>query len=397
MGKIKRFFRDMSLRRSFVVCMLAGILAATLLSLLLLRLYDALLQQLYSKYFDPAFLQSVQEYSGYGPRLPSLAGLTAMDQFINGMIGSLRIITLPVVFIVCSIAASFFFYHSKLQRPCSLLLNGAEKIAADDLSFKIEYDSRDEMGRLCKAYNGMRDALERNNRRMWRLVEERQMLNASFSHDLRTPLTVLRGHADMLCKYVPQGRYSEEKLLDTIGTMSENIRRLENYVCAMNTICRIEDVTVSPRPTDAERFSEMLFSTADILCRENGKTLRFPARLTGVLRIDPEVVMQVFENMLSNAVRFAAGTVAADCFCRDGMLCLTVVDDGAGFRQEDLRLAAAPYYRGRGTDDKTHFGLGLNICRLLCEKHGGSLTLANSRNGGAMVTAEFAQSERAQA
>ena len=106
--------------------------------------------------------------------------------------------------------------------------------------------------------------------------------------------------------------------------------------------------------------------------------------------------MQVFENMMSNAVRFASGSIQVDC-SRDGQeLVLVVTDDGKGFLQEDLRQAAAPYYRGRPSEEDTHFGLGLNICKLLCEKHGGYLKIANSRTSGAMVTAVFALGRRSQ-
>ena len=94
--------------------------------------------------------------------------------------------------------------------------------------------------------------------------------------------------------------------------------------------------------------------------------------------------------MMSNAVRFANGSIEVDCARDAKELTLVVTDDGRGFLQEALRQAAAPYYRGRPSEEDTHFGLGLNICKLLCEKHGGYLKIANSRTSGAMVTAVFA-------
>ncbi len=67
---------------------------------------------------------------------------------------------------------------------------------------------------LCMAFDEMRQTLYENNREMWRSLEERKRLNSAFSHDLRTPLTVLRGYTDFLEKYIPSGKVSEQKLLE---------------------------------------------------------------------------------------------------------------------------------------------------------------------------------------
>ena len=72
-----------------------------------------------------------------------------------------------------------------------------------------------------------------------------------------------------------------------------------------------------------------------------------------------------------------------------GFLRIVVSDDGPGFTPEALSHAAEPYYRGSDAEADVHFGLGLYICRLLCEKHGGRLALGSAPSGGAEVTAEF--------
>ena len=81
-----------------------------------------------------------------------------------------------------------------------LLTTSANRIAENDLDFSIVYDRNDEMGLLCKAFEKMRSALESNNREMWRQMNERQKLNAAFSHDLRTPLSVLKGYVEYLIR-----------------------------------------------------------------------------------------------------------------------------------------------------------------------------------------------------
>ena len=70
------------------------------------------------------------------------------------------------------------------------------------------------------------------------------------------------------------------------------------------------------------------------------------------------------------------------------MLLIFVKDDGKGFSKEELNMASKPYYSGENISSE-HFGLGLTICKMLCEKHGGGIYLSNSIHGGAIVCAEF--------
>ena len=105
--------------------------------------------------------------------------------------------------------------------------------------------------------------------------------------------------------------------------------------------------------------------------------------------LDPSVVLRVYENLLSNAVRFATGNVSVSTECRDECLFLTVKDDGEGFTQKDLANAVKPFYKAMTDSEGGHLGMGLNICKILCEKHGGFLRLENADGG--MVTAAFRQ------
>ena len=71
-------------------------------------------------------------------------------------------------------------------------------ISNNNLDFSIKYDSKDELGELCSSFETMRFTLANNFSEMWRQMEERKQLNAAFAHDLRTPLTVLKGYNEIL-------------------------------------------------------------------------------------------------------------------------------------------------------------------------------------------------------
>ena len=96
--------------------------------------------------------------------------------------------------------------------------------------------------------------------------------------------------------------------------------------------------------------------------------------------------MQVYENLLSNAVRYAKRKIEIAIDKKDSLLLLNVVDDGAGFTAKDLSNAMKPFYKAENEINNEHFGMGLNICKMLCEKHGGYLQISNE-NGAKAVAA----------
>lgn len=241
----------------------------------------------------------------------------------------------------------------------------------------------------------MRLELVQGKEEMWRLVERQKELNAAFAHDLRTPLTVLRGYTDFLARYIPEGKISEEKMQDTLALMSGHLKRLENYSRTMKGIRSIEEVPFSPRQTELgsihKRIDEVVFAlnhAGDIrICYQ-----RYGAEDAVKVEADDNIIMEVLENLLSNAIRYAQGEIEVASDYDEGKreFLLTVRDDGAGFSDEQLKMALQPYHKEyEGGEADEHFGIGLHICREFCRKHGGTLNVANSIRGGAVVTASF--------
>ena len=215
----------------------------------------------------------------------------------------------PVTYLICFILAGLIFYRSKIRKPLLLLSASASKIAANDLDFTIEYDRNDEMGLLCKAFEKMRSALEKNNREMWRQMNERKKLNAAFSHDLRTPLTVMEGHLGILQKYTPTGKLSAADAMQTYTVMAGQIERLKSYVASMNTLQRLEDVSIVRKQLTTSDFTATLNDTAEMVCGSKKLSISYKTAATSVC-VDPEIVLQVFENLLSNAARYAKSAIS---------------------------------------------------------------------------------------
>lgn len=416
-GRKRRWRDKVSLRGALIlttlVCLIGGISAC----LVELSLLNQLNNNIYDTYIHVYLPESKEQYfymeSGTFVRLEkdlpqyyedpetgerySLEN-TSPSQFIpndflrffwphNSLIELLACFLTAGVFFLLDAA---WFYRWKLKKPLSVLNEAAEKIGKNDLDFQVRQTSSDELGRLCGSFETMRASLEENNRAMWRAVEERRRLNAAFAHDLRTPLTVLQGYSDYLLEGLPTEKIDLKKAGATVVTMKQNLTRLQQYVESMNSIQRLEELSISPAEISFSALCGQLRETAEILRGKEGFSLT--AQGEGSLLLDQELFFRVFENLMSNAGRYAKSKVEISLTRQENTLSLRVADDGPGFPPEALKRGTDPYYRGEKSEAEEgtpHFGLGLTICKTLCEKHGGSLLLQNKPSGGAQVTADF--------
>lgn len=196
--------------------------------------------------------------------------------------------------------------------------------------------------------------------------------------------------------------------------MQRHIARLENYVSTMNTLQRLEDIEIQKSPVSIELLLYQLQETGASICADKTFLLKQliidPCENTTFLsketispkkinldtsetihskkmNLDASIIMQVYENLLSNAMRYAQNTITVSPCIKDNYFYLIVSDDGVGFSAKDLSEATKPFYKAAEKATQEHFGMGLNICKILCEKHGGFLKLENK--DGAVVTAGF--------
>lgn len=364
--RIKRI----GLRGSFFLLALCGLAVSLVLLALLWQGCGAIA----ARYSNGGYIIGP---GGLVERLPSPSPEEARLLELLGDIQLAGCIILPLLGLA---GAGALFYRWKLKRPIALLMEGTRRIQAQDLDFSIPQPSRDELGQLCAAFETMRAQLLRTNRELWRQGEERKRLNAAFAHDLRTPLTVLKGYNEML------QASGEEQTRTTAITMGRHIARLEQYVSTMSQLRRLEDTRPNRQPTALVPLAASLAESGEMVCTQAGKGFSMEDR-TGSqsLTLDGAFVAQVFGNLVANAARYAKNTVSLTLAEADGGLLLTMTDDGPGFAPEALEKAAAPYFTG---EKGSHFGLGLYICTTLCRHHDGWLKVENGP-AGAKATAFF--------
>ena len=294
---------------------------------------------------------------------------------------------LPVFYIAVGIgAAAAVYYRKKLRNPITQLQNGVERIQEDNLDFHIEYDGDDELGRLCCSMEKMRRELRQKHKALWESLEQRKLLNASVSHDLRTPITVLKGYLDYLEKNIPQDKLTEDMLLDTVSSMQGAVNRLELYVESVRDIEKIENIEIEKRSENVKLLLNELRSNVRQLA--GNKEIIISNDITvDKIQIDKGVFFRILENLLQNALRYAEEQVSINLSHKKDFLILTVKDDGKGFSAADLEKATTVFYSN--DKEKQHFGIGLSVCKILCEKHGGLLYVGNQKEKGACVTAKL--------
>ena len=387
MGQMNCHRHHLSLRKSLILYVVAFVVLAFFLSVATFSICGSTAEGIRASYptsGEKYYLTNERgEQLGEGTYIGTeLTPMSKQDECTIAILEVLPIIASPVYSTFCIIAAALLFYRNRLKKPLSELRTASEKIASNELDFSIDYNSKDELGQLCASFEIMRTTLADNFSKMWRQVEERKALNAAFAHDLRTPLTVLKGYNEMLqASQNPQTR-------ETAATMGKHISRMENYVSSMSHLRRMEDTQPEYKLIDLQPLVASLYDSAKIICTKNGKELILQNDMPdSQLSLDGAFVSQVCNNLISNAVRYARTGVTMSFALRDNGLLLSVSDDGKGFDKNSLQKATNPYFTEESNHSE-HFGLGLYICKLLCEHHNGYLKIENTATG-ANVSAYF--------
>lgn len=405
-------------------------------------------------------LQTVEEFAntnlGEDVVLSNVAYYVSLDEasYLTWIGWTLRLVAGVGVPIVAfgGLAVLLFrrFYRRHIGGPLSVLEAAADRIARQDLDFQIGAVRGRELGRLGTAMEGMRSSLLATQRELWRTAEDRRRLNAAFAHDLRTPVTVLKGTLEM-ARMKANRAGSGEDVRKTLDTLSGQADRLESYAQLMSRVTKLEDREVmrsACAPSDVARVLErqaagyvatrgsgckLLFSLGDgmraagagdgsvaapdagsvagagdghvvVPCPERAAepdAERAAEPCPEPLSIDMQLVEEVLGNLLGNACDHARSKVAVSVDLLqpeqgslaagargDVRLELVVTDDGRGFTAEALHHGCDPFYSEAKSAE--HFGLGLNIARTLARLHGGAVELGNLEGGGACVTATFA-------
>ena len=278
-------------------------------------------------------------------------------------------------------AAAAVVVGRRLARPVRQADHAARRIASGELSTRLPdppASSTDELADLSRAINTMAESLERSQG-----LEQQFLL--SVSHDLRTPLTSIRGYAEAIADGATPDVHQAASVI------TREARRLERLVSDLLDLARLDARSFSLTLVDMD-LSQLAASAVRAFEpeaeRRNLRTSISVPPSPVAVRVDPDRFSQVMANLLENAGKFARTSVVVEVRAMDDRGEVSVQDDGPGLAAEDLphvfeRLYVATH---RPVRSESGSGLGLAIVRQLTELMGGTVTAGSAPGGGARMT-----------
>ena len=385
--------RNLSLKKTILLYFVISLTAAFLLSGFTVHFAGNMQNKIWEKYIDYADYTDV--FQQYGKKYeieisrPNQSQMNRLDYHLSEMCDFMATYSVLIFSIVGSVVAVFFFYKNKLKTPLQELKDASQMIADNELDFHVSYENKDEMGTLCKEFEMMRSALADNNRKMWRMIDDEKVLRNAIAHDIRSPLSILRGYQEMLLEFVSAESIKTEDVIDILQTGMYQIDRIEHFTENMRKMSHLEQRELQCSEIELSELAKKIEAEAAMLSKKESKLCKVErVQEQNIVKVDEELVMEVADNLLENAVRYAQKSIVLQIKKKDGFLIISVEDDGIGFVDTEEKVTE-PFYHKNPQDDLKHFGLGMYISRIFCEKHGGNLKIYNARQGGAHVEALF--------
>ncbi|HBG7895337.1 TPA: HAMP domain-containing histidine kinase [Clostridioides difficile] len=395
MGKIKETFQKMSLKKSLLILAVFWLSLVGVLSIATILKCSDIRQEILDT--RPIIITDYIIDDTNRNNMENNNGVTAVPQkYTHGELSkenqvyywciTILMVSLPIAYIIfASFMVAKLYYKWKLQIPLEHLKNGMYHISQQDLDFQIPYTSNDELGQLCDTFENMKNEIYISNRKMWDMLQERKALTASVSHDLRTPITVINGYLNYLGKSIERETLTNETLQTTIKNMTEAVERLKRYVECVKDIQKIEDIEIRQENCNLKELISNVTREFSILATQKNREFVIQDYSKSVcISTDKAMLLKILENIFDNALRFSHEKIIFSIEEKKEYLYFSMQDDGIGFTTEELKSATSFFFSS--STNGGNFGIGLSICKILCEKLGGDMCLDNTAEHGAIIT-----------
>ena len=272
-------------------------------------------------------------------------------------------------------------FARRLRRDIQVLTAAAQTIAKRDLEAPLETGARvRELRQALESMELLRQNLSQSLQAQWAMEQQRQRELSALAHDLKTPLTIAGGNAELLAEEALSE--AQKKNVDAI---LRSTQRMEAYLGQLRSVAAGEHTPGQQETVELGPLYEQWKAAAEALCRPKSIELcaQEPPKERCVL--DSEQVSRAVLNLLDNAVRFTKDTVTLSAQIQDGNLVVEVSDNGPGFSREALAHAGyALYTQDAHRPSQGHMGMGLCFARQTARDHGGSLEIQNREQGAAV-------------
>jgi signal transduction histidine kinase len=306
----------------------------------------------------------------------SARSLDRVGESTSALTGLLAV-GLPLVLVVLGLVT--WRIVGRALAPVDAVRREVDEISAAELHRRVpDPSSADEIARLAATMNRMLERLERAQKQQRRFVSDA-------SHELRSPITVIRQHAEVALAHPDRMPAS-----DLATTVRAESMRLQLMVDDLLLLARADEgtLTLQPHPIDLD---DVLFDEAKRLRSLTDLHVDTAGVSGGRIDADPAAIRRVLRNLTDNAARHARGTVALRLAQTNGRVVLDVDDDGPGIATDDRERVLDRFVRldDARTRDAGGAGLGLAIAAELVAAHGGDIAIDASPAGGTRVRLRF--------
>jgi heavy metal sensor kinase len=292
---------------------------------------------------------------------------------------------IPIAIVLASVGG--YFLARKSLAPVVAMSSQAGRIGAANLHERLAVQNdRDELGHLARSFNSLLDRLSQS-------FERQQRFMADASHELRTPVAILRGEAEVALSQ--QGR-SLEEYRESLGVLHHEAERLTHIVEDLFTLTRADagQYPLQPRDFYLDELVGECVHSARTLALAKKICLNFEDASESPIHADESLLRRMILNLLDNAIKYTpeGGRVTVTCHRSGDEYVLSITDTGGGI-PADLqprifeRFFRADKARSRAENDGGGAGLGLSISRWIAEAHHGRLELTRSDSNGSTFTA----------
>ncbi len=318
-----------------------------------------------------------------------VTNLNRIQPHFRNVILRLLLSVLLILFMTSSLL-TWYMYH-EFVRPINLLKDGTDRIREGDLDTDVEVLNQDEIGDLCNSFNEMRAELKKSINDRLRYEEETRELISNISHDLKTPLTAIKGYSEAILDGVASTPEKMERYIKTISNKANDMDVLLNELSIASKI----DCNTIPYnfvKLDIESYFMDCMEEISSDLEQKNMDLAFFNYCEGkcIVMADPEQLKRVIMNIVNNACKYNGGKEKGHVNIRlkemENYVQVEIEDDGIGISAKDLPNIFHRLYRAdasRGSSGGS--GLGLSISKKIIEEHGGHIWASSKLNTGTTI------------
>ncbi|MCI2154354.1 MAG: HAMP domain-containing histidine kinase [Solobacterium sp.] len=344
---------------------------------------------------------------------PMMAG-TAAERLVKDLTvhNTLFIVMAAAALTLCVITlvlVSGYFSGSlsrEIMKPLNLLEDGAARVKNHDYRIPIVYQGDTEFEQVCGSFNSMQQHLSKEQDRNAKYEKARQEMIAGISHDLRSPLTAIRGSVKAILDGVAKEPEQQKKFLETAERRSEEMDHLLQELFYFSKL-ETGGIPVSIREIDLTQYVRCYFNALKEEADYQNIVfeMNFPEQSLPPVKADPEALQRILDNVVNNSRKYAKSEplifYAETRTGRNGKEQLILQDNGAGVPEEKIGKIFDEFYRAdEARSHREGSGLGLYIVKYLMEAMGGRvsadcLSHHDSFHGLAVIL-EFQEKEAAE-